>query len=289
MNKTRKKKVSTRVGPLRQGKEPIKTNDKGKAELMNNFFVNNGKELAEKLPSSTENNHSLIYRVTLVMKDVQISHEKMTKHIKKVKPGKSSGPDNVMSRDISVLDNSLNEGLEYVFRSSLSLSEYLDIWKLAKVKSAFKKGEHIQVENYRPLSMLSIPGKLLEAQICEALDEHLTNQELLSDNQWRFRKGRAAERLLLKLTEKWSLSVHSGLTVGVVFIDFQKASDTVSHDIIAFKLQALGIVGNTFELIMSYLNNRHQYTELNGQKSETKAVKYGVPQGSLLGPRLFGV
>ena len=61
---------------------------------------------------------------------------------------------------------------------------YPDIRKLAKVKSAFKKGKHIQVDNYRPLSILSIPGKLLEAQICEALDEHLKNQELLSDNQW---------------------------------------------------------------------------------------------------------
>ena len=179
--------------------------------------------------------------VTPVMKDIQISHEKMTKHTKKVKPEKSSGPDNVMSRNISILGNNLNEGLEYVFKSSISLSEYPGIWKLAKVKSKFKKGEHIQVENYRPLSMLSIPGKLLEAQICEALDEHLENKELLSDNQWGFRKGRSAEGLLLKLTEKWKLAVDSGLTVGVVFMDFQKAFDTVSHDILAFKLQALRI------------------------------------------------
>ena len=104
-----------------------------------------------------------------------------------------------------------------------------------------------------------------------------------------FRKGRSAESLLLKLTEKWKLAVDSRLTVGVVFIGFQKAYDTVSHDILAFTLQALGIAGNAFELIMSYLNDRHQYTELNGQKSETKAVKYRVPQGSLLGPRHFGV
>ena len=76
---------------------------------MNNLFVNIGKELAEKLPSSTENKHSLIYRVIPVMKDIQISHEKMTKHTKKVKPEKSSGPDSVISRDISVLGNNLNE------------------------------------------------------------------------------------------------------------------------------------------------------------------------------------
>ena len=160
---------------------------------MNNVFVNIGKELAEKLPSSTENKHCLIYWVTPVMKNVHISHEKMTKHTKKVKPEKSSGPDNVMSRDISILGNSLNEGLEYVFKSSISLCEYPDIWKLAKVRSAFKKGGHTQVVNYRPLFMLGIPGKLLEAQICETLDKHLKNQEQLGDNQWEFRKGRSAK------------------------------------------------------------------------------------------------
>ena len=84
------------------------------------------------------------------------------------------------------------------------------------------------------------------------------------------RKGRSAKGSLLRLTEKWKLAVDSGLTVGVVFIDFQKAFDTVSHDILAFKLQALGIAGDVFELIMSYLNNRHQYTELNGKNQKQK-------------------
>ena len=75
--------------------------------------------------------------------------------------------------------------------------------------------------------MLRSPSKLLEAQICEALDEHLKSQELLSDNQWGFRKDRSAEGLLLRLTERWKLAVDRRLTVGLVFIDFQKAFDTV--------------------------------------------------------------
>ena len=70
-----------------------------------------------------------------------------------------------MSRDVTLLNNSLTEGLEYVFKKSIETNEYPDMWKLAKVKSAFKKGEHVLVENYRPLSMLSIPGKLLETHM----------------------------------------------------------------------------------------------------------------------------
>ena len=157
----------------------------------------------------------------------------------------------------------------------------------SKIKSAYKKGEHVQLENYRPLSMLSIPGKILEAQICDPLEEHLTKQGLLSDQQWGFRKGRSTEGLLLKQTEEWKTAIDNGLTVGVVFIDFQKAFDTVSHEILAYKFQAVGVTGNMFYLIMSYLQNRCQYTEINGCNSTTKSIEYGVPQGSLLGPRLL--
>ena len=103
--------------------------------------------------------------------------------MKKVKPSKASGPDNVKSKDIALLGDSISVGLEHVYIKSIELRKYPDLWKLVKVKSAYKKGEHVQVENYGPLSMLSIPGKILEAQICDPLKEHLTNQGLLSDHQ----------------------------------------------------------------------------------------------------------
>ena len=115
---------------------------------------------------------------------MQVSNLGIKKHVKKVKPSKSSGADNVKSKDIALLGGSISVvGLEGVYIKSIELRKYPDLWKLAKVKSAYKKGEHVQVENYRPLSMLSIPGKILEAQICGPLEKHLTKQGLLSDQQ----------------------------------------------------------------------------------------------------------
>ena len=289
IDKIKGKKERPTVGPLRQGEGETITNDKQKAELMNNFYVNIGKSLAVKLPSVSEDKNSLIYRVTPTITDIQVSNQGIRKHVKKVKPSKASGPDNVKSKDIALLGDSISVGLEHVYIKSIELRKYPDLWKLAKVKSAYKKGEHVQVENYRPLSMLSIPGKILEAQICDPLEEHLTKQGLLSDHQWGFRKGRSTEGLLLKQTEEWKTAIDNGLTVGVVFIDFQKAFDTVSHEILAYKLQAVGVTGNMFDLIMSYLQNRCQYTDINGCNSTTKSIEYGVPQGSLLGPRLYGI
>ena len=91
------------------------------------------------------------------------------------------------------------------------------------------------------------------------------------------------------MTEKWEQSVDQGLIVGIVFMDFQKAFDTVPHDILPQKQLAVGISGDFLSWIMNYLSGRQQYVEVNGVTSETKCIRCGVPQGSLIGPRLFSV
>jgi len=91
------------------------------------------------------------------------------------------------------------------------------------------------------------------------------------------------------MTEKWKLAMDKGLTVGAIFIDFQKAFDTVSHEVLSIKLNAVGIPGPLHLWIMNYLSNRYQYTEVNNRRSAFLPIKLGVPQGSLLGPRLFTI
>ena len=80
-----------------------------------------------------------------------------------------------------------------------------------------------------------------------------------------------------------------GLIVGAIFLDFQKAFDSVSHDILGQKLQAVGISGDLYSWIISYLRKRKQYTEINGKSSVEEEVLFGVPQGSLLDPKLYTI
>ena len=115
------------------------------------------------------------------------------------------------------------------------------MWKRAKVIPIFKKGSKSVIGNYRPISSLSIPSKILEHQVCDILDDHLSKHSLKNPAQWGFAKGLSAEGMLLSLTDRWKMELDKGLTVGAIFVDFRKAFDSLSHNILSLKLQAVGI------------------------------------------------
>ena len=136
-------------------------------------------------------------------------------------------------------------------------------------------------------ALLSIPSKILEHQVCDTLDDHLSKHSLKNLAQWGFAKGLSAEGMLLSLTDRWKMDLDKGLAVGEIFIDFRKAFDSLSHNILSLKLQAVGIGGDLHEWLMNYLYDRCQCTLVNGYLSDLTLVQYGIPQGSLLGPRLY--
>ena len=96
-------------------------------------------------------------------------------------------------------------------------------------KSVRKRGSKDDCCNYRPLTLLSIPSKITESVICDNIDPHLI--KVLHRNQWRYKKGLSTEAPLIYLSETWQLNIDHGKGVGVVFIDFRKAFDSVNHEV----------------------------------------------------------
>ena len=139
-------------------------------------------------------------------------------------------------------------------KKSLERSQFPNSWKIACVNELHKKGSYLERGNYRLISLLNLPGKLLEAVVWDVIDNHLLhNIRIDKKEQWAFIKGRSPELLMLHLTEIWEEALDKGKVVGILFIDFQKAFDSVCHQSLRLKMQACGISGtlyNLFRLIM---------------------------------------
>ena len=158
---------------------------------------------------------------------------------------------------------------------------------MAKVIPIFKDGDPQDIQNYRPISVLSFFSKIFKKIIAFYIIEFLDLHNVLYDKQFGFRQRHSTSHAVITLVEKITHALNSGKVVGGVFIDFKKAYDTVSHDILLRKLEAYGIKDNVIKLIKSYLSDRKQYVQFSDGKSDVKGVLHGVPQGSILGPLFY--
>ena len=171
---------------------------------------------------------------------IKISQKEIEEMICKLKVKKAMGPDGVRARLLKSAGKSIAPSLTSVFGHSAKACKQPDQWKIARVSAVFKKGCEEDRTCYRPLSMLSIPSKLMESWVAN----HVVTQNLLDSRQWTYRKGKSTEQLLIHLTERWEEAAERRLYVGVLFIDFTIAFDTVSYNMSLQKLNDLQIKGD---------------------------------------------
>ena len=159
--------------------------------------------------------------------------------------------------------------------------------KVARVIPLHKEGSKSDVSNYRPISLLNSFSKIYEKLMHSRILQFLESNNSIYENQYGFRPGRCCEHALLNAQNCLLDSLSKRKISLLLFIDFSKAFDMVDHSILLKKLEHYGIRGITLNWLKSYLNNRKQFVSVNGADSDTLEMKYGVPQGSILGPLLF--
>ena len=175
-----------------------------------------------------------------------------------------------------------------LFNLAITQGIYPNALKLAEVIPIYKKGNVNNINNYRPISILSQFNKIFEKLISCGLTQFLKKFNLLSDHQFGFRKKYSTAYAINNIYDKIIKNIDKDQFSSYLFLDLSKAFDTVDHNILLFKMNKyFGICGIALDLFASYLNNRRQYTKIYDAKSEKKTITCGVPQGSCLGPILF--
>ena len=207
--------------------------------------------------------------------------------IKDINISKSSGIDDVSSFVLKEGSKILITEITYMFNLSIRHSKFPTAWKQALVIPITKSGNLTMVKNYRPISLLPLPGKILEKLIHSQLSEYLENDQLLTDKQHGFCKSHSTIHSVAQLTDYINRKMDIRIPTLAAFVDFRKAFDCVQHPLLLSKLKQLGFDKLTTVWVSSYLSNRSQRVLANDIYSPYLEVSQGVPQGSLLGPLFY--
>ena len=211
----------------------------------------------------------------------------MLRHLLNLESTEAPGHDNLPPEMLKDAALTLAEPLTYVINRSLTDSTVPSKLKVAKVLPLFKSGTKTLMDNYRPISILPAISKILERVAYDQLSDFLESIDLITSSQYGFRRRCNTELAVACFTDRIRLAMDQGKLTGAVIIDLQRAFDTVEYSVLLSNLPFYGVAGNEVMWIKSYLSGRFQYVHYHNVKSQLQRVKFGVPQGSILGPLLF--
>ena len=287
---SRKTATNEIINGLKENDQLI-SDDKEMANVFNQYFVNvaaqlkgpieksDFKHITEFVNSKVPNNTSFSIPA--------INSSFVQNFLKSLDVSKATGLDCIGPKILKIAPDILCPSISYLVNKSLTSGIFPQPWKEAKISPIFKTGSKDDVNNYRPISILPTLSKIIEKWIQKHLMSFLNSHNLLHEKQSGFREGHSTESALILMIDSWLKAINDGKFVGCLMVDFRKAFDLVDHSLILQKLKLYKCDENSLSWFNSYLSNRTQRVSMNNKFSASEPIRYGVPQGSILGPLMF--
>ena len=270
--------TSTRIPETVSYKGRFRSNTKDKADLFNKYF-------SEQFSSPSD------YGININMENdpninTYFNESDIYNLARKLNANKAAGPDKIHRKILKICAKGLAKPLSIIYNRCFHEGKIPKLWKVGSVVPVFKKGDKSCVENYRPISLTCLPMKIFEYCIRDLL--MVKCFDLIDPRQHGFLPKKSCITQMLPFTSELASGLNNSSRFDVVYFDFAKAFDSVSHDIILHKLKTFyNVDGVLLQFVKNYLENREQHVHLDGERSNVLSVHSGVPQGSILGPLLF--
>ena len=264
---------------------------KALATTMNRYFISKVDRLRQGIP---RNNSDPLKVLRKTMADRSCSFHFKPVHpdnileiIKGLRNSKATGLDYIDVNIIKLVVDDIVPAITHIVNLSIRDATFPRSWKFAKVVPLLKKEDPLNPKNYRPVALLPVISKILERAVFAQLVSYLDNNALLHPNHHGSRKAHSTATALIQMYDTWVKAVEEGNMAGVMMVDLSAAFDMVDHALLLKKLELLGLDRQALQWIESYLAGRAQCVCVDGQLSPFMDVRYGVPQGSVLGPLLY--
>ena len=238
-------------------------------EGFNNYFT----DVGEKLQKTIKETNLTIFDFMGVKRDYKfefklITQEQLLKIIRNLKPKTSVGQDYLNNKIIKACFPGIISVILHLVNLSLESGIFPPPLKTSRILPIHKDGPKTDFGNFRPISLISSFGKLVEKIVAKQITKYLEDNGLIFKHQYGFRGKHDCQQPLLYFTEKIrpTLDSKNKLFGIATFIDMRKAFDTIPFTQLIQKLEFYGVSGNTLKWFEDYLFNREQCVEIEGHR-----------------------